>query len=239
MSEEVLFATDPVAPAAPIADPAIEPAPAPTLTIPAEAADLIGEGKKYPNIEVALAALPHAQNHISTLERENSEYKEKLMSNEKLDLVLQKLSTPTPPVVSEPTKSENGVSREDLSSLVQQEIAQSAKVNREEANLSSVELKLRETYGDSVGQVFNEGAAKVGMSPAQLTTLAKVAPKAVLDLLGENKSGVTTVQPTSEGVNLATVGDIGEPVPKQNIMFGASTKELVSEWQACAPKSEE
>lgn len=236
MSEPTLFAADPVAPTAdPITDPVIAPAPTPTLTIPAEVADLIGNGKKYATVEAALASLPHAQTHISTLEAENSEYKAKLMSNDKLDLVLQKLDTPTPEPVAltEPTP---GISREDLSTLVQQEMAKSTKVNQEEANLGSVESKLRETYGETVGSVFNAKATEIGMTPAQLTALAKVAPQAVLSLVGITKPGAVIPNPTGDGLNLATIGEQGEPHVKKNIMFGATSEEIKAEWNACAPE---
>ena len=78
------------------------------------------------------------------------------------------------------------------------------------------------------------------MSPAQLTALAKIAPQAVITLVGENKSGSASPHPTSEGVNLGTVGDIGDPAPpKKDIMFGASTNDVIDEWKACAPKLED
>jgi hypothetical protein len=88
--------------------------------------------------------------------------------------------------------------------------------------------------------VFNQKAEEVGMSPAQLTALAKVAPQAVLTLVGENNKGDRLPSHTSEGLNLKTIGNIGSGEPaKKDIMFGASTEEVISEWRACAPKLED
>ena len=46
--------------------------------IPTEAQDLVGEGKKYSSAEEALRSVPHAQQHIKTLEEEMAELKEEL-----------------------------------------------------------------------------------------------------------------------------------------------------------------
>jgi uncharacterized protein (UPF0335 family) len=176
------------------------------------------------------------------LEQENHEFKEKLMANDKLDQVLERLNTPAAPVVQEPTApvTSEGISREELSTLVQQEINQRETVNQEKANFSTVESKLREVYGEEAGSVFNTKASEVGMSPAQLTALAKVAPQAVITLVGENKSGDPIPSHTSEGLNLSTVGEIGDDKdkPHKSVMFGASTEEAINEWRASAPQED-
>lgn len=232
---DTLFA-DPATPAVDPADPAA-PTSTPSINIPAEAADLIGEGKKYATIEAALASIPNAQAHISTLETENSEYKNALLTNDKLDQVLNKLNTPTEPV-TEPTSQPSGLTQDDVRELVQQGITRTETVNQEKANLTAVESKLREDNGENVAEVFNTKAAEVGMTPAQLTTLAKVSPQAVLALFN-NKPGEASPAHTSEGVDLSTIGDIGDNVAKKNIMFGASTQDAVDEWRACEPTIEE
>lgn len=234
---DTLFTADPAVPPVTPADPATVATP-PAPVIPAEAADLIGVGKKYATIEAALAALPHAQAHISTLETENQSYKDKLMANDKLDQVLQRLDTPVP-VPVEQTVPDASINRDDLGQLVQQEIAQRERVNLEKANLTAVESKLREDYGDNVAEVFNAKAAEQGMSPTQLTALAKIAPQAVLSLVGKINPGAASPAPTSEGLDLSTVGIIGDTTPKKNIMFGASTKDVMAEWAASAPKQED
>lgn len=232
---DTLFAGDQLAPPAE-GDNQTPPA-TPAFTVPAEVADLIGEGKKYANVEAALASIPNAQAHISTIEGENAEYKNAMMSNDKLDQVLAKLAQPTPTPVATPPAE--GLSQDDVSIFVQQEIARTEKVNLEKANLTAVESKLRELNGENVGEVFNTKAAEVGMSPAQLTTLAKVSPQAVLALFGNTKPGAASPTPSSAGVDLSTVGDIGDNVSKKNIMFGASTKEVIAEWKMSAPTIEE
>jgi len=233
MSDEPLFSADPAEPAA-TADPA-QPAPTPALTIPAEAAEFIGEGKKYATVEAALASIPNAQNHISTIERENQEYKSALLTSDKLDQVLEKLSAPAPdPVVTAPAS----VNPEDVSTLVQQEIARTEKVNQERANRTAVESKLKELNGDKAKEMFNAKATEVGMTPSQLTALAEVSPQAVLALFNNNKGNSNPAHITDD-VNLRTVGDIGDSPKKQNIMWGASTNEVIDEWRASAPNLED
>ncbi len=233
---EVMFSADPAVPAIPPTDP-VEPIAQPSLTIPAVVADLIGEGKKYATIEAALESIPNAQNHISTIEAENSEYKNALLTNDKLDQVLNRLNTPLVPETPA-TPVDTGLTAESVSELVQQQINTMEKVNLEKANLTAVESKLRELNGENVAEVFNAKAAEVNMSPAQLTALAKVSPQAVLALF-PTKSGAANPTLTTDGVDLSTVGDIGDEVAKKNIMFGASTAEVVSEWRASAPIEED
>ena len=121
MSDTLFAEPTSTAPAAPADTAASAPA-TPAISIPVEAANLIGEGKKYRTVEDALAALPHAQTHIATLEQENSEFKEKLMSNDKLDQVLDRLNAPAPtPAPVQPTAPvASGINRDELSQLVQQ-----------------------------------------------------------------------------------------------------------------------
>jgi len=233
---DVMFSTDPVDPATVVTDPVTAPVAQPALTIPASVAEMIGEGKKYATIEAALESIPNAQNHISTIEAENSEYKNALLTSDKLDQVLTKLNQPvTESVVTQP---DLGLTQEDVSALVQQEITRTGKVNLEKANLTAVESKLRELNGEKVAEVFNAKALEVNMSPAQLTALAKVSPQAVLALFS-NKSGAVSPTLTSDSLDLSTVGDIGGEVAKKNIMFGASTQDAVNEWRASASPIEE
>ena len=46
--------------------------------IPTEAQALVGEGKKYASAEEALRSVPHAQQHIKTLEEEMAQLKRDL-----------------------------------------------------------------------------------------------------------------------------------------------------------------
>ena len=55
--------------------------------IPTEVQELVGEGKKYQSPEDALKSVPHAQQHIQTLESELAEIKEELSGSAATDVV--------------------------------------------------------------------------------------------------------------------------------------------------------
>src|SRR4030043_1329496 len=76
--------TDPV-----VETPAIPSSPA--LNIPTEIAELVGEGKKYKSVEDALKSVPHAQQHIQTLEEENARIKAELVARRTTEEILEEI----------------------------------------------------------------------------------------------------------------------------------------------------
>ncbi len=79
----------------------------PQFQIPTEAADFVGDGKKYNSVEDALKSVPHAQKHIQTLESELAAAREELAkrrtTEELLDEIKSGIQPQATPADAEPS----------------------------------------------------------------------------------------------------------------------------------------
>lgn len=197
--------------------------------IPTEAQEFVGEGKKYKSPEDALKSVPHAQEHISTLENELAQVKEELIKRKTAEELLDELKSGTAPV--EHTTQESEVSQDKIEQLVNSTIAQREKATVAKSNAGSVAKHFTEQYGDQAEAAYNQIAKDSGLSVQQLNNLAATSPSAVLKLAGAvNKAPV----------GKATQGDVNtqalsQATPTENfsakVKPGATTKELVNAWK--------
>jgi len=232
MSDDTLFGGDQSA--TPEAGQIPAAAATPSIEMPNEVAELIGEGKKYADLGSALSSIAPAQEHIARIEKENASMRQALEKATKLEDVLSKIDPDRKP--AEQTAQPEAVDPAKLVELVRASLKQDEQVNRETANLGTVQGKLTEVYGDKAEEKFAEAAGKVGMTGAALKALAKSSPEAALALIGVPKAEGTPG--IAEGdVNPGALKGTGEQASKKNIMYGASTKDVIDEWRASAPKT--
>jgi hypothetical protein len=228
---DTLFADDQSATQAPEAGAAPS---TPSIELPDEVAGLIGEGKKYSDVTTALGSIPHAQQHISTLEKELAETRAELEKRAKLEDAIAKLEGKDQFPVETKTES---IDPAKLVEEVKASLRQDEQINRAKANLGTVESKLVEVYGDKAKEKFEEASARLNMSAQVLTALAKDSPEAALALIGVPKAEGNPQGTSESDVNTSALKDVGEPAPKKNVMYGASTKDVIDEWRNSAPKS--
>lgn len=207
-----------------------QPSSAPAINLPPELSELVGEGKKYGTVEAALASIVPAQQHISTLEQENNEYKAKLESNDKLDTILQKLGQPTeqPAPTSAPA-----VNVGDIVNAVKQDLQQEATAASKASNRASVEAKLTEKFGEQAPAKTAEIASSLNMSIQDLTRLVETSPQAALQLMGVNASNASDHRLESDVLDGKPV--IGEQPKPKSVMFGAKSADILAAWRAAAP----
>ena len=227
---DTLFADDKSAPTA--TDDNQTPAAQPTLNVPAELAEMIGDGKKYANVEAALASIVPAQNHISNIEGENAQYKTKLESNDKLDTILQKLNQPTEQ--SAPTSTQ-ALNVGDIVNAVKADLQQEATVATKASNRASVEAKMTEKFGEAAPTKTVEIAQQLGMSITDLTVLCEASPNAALQLMGVEAQPASQERLQTDRLDGAPI--VGDPQAPKTVMFGASSEEIMDVWRASAPSS--
>ena len=141
--------------------------------------------QKYQGIEAALQSIPHAQQHISQLEKEladmrvaQQDLQARLQEQATLQDELQRLKQNTGQT-NQPQLDEDKIIQRTVSAVTeQQQIAQQQQV--EAANAKQVRDKLTEMFGDQAATKFTAKAQELGMSEALLTGLAKSAPMAAL-----------------------------------------------------------
>jgi len=203
--------------------------------IPTEAQDLVGEGKKYSSAEEALRSVPHAQQHIKTLEEEMAELKEELAKRKTTQELLDEIKSGVQPV--EKTTQEVGLNQDNIMELVNQTLKQNEQKKTAQANASQVASKFSEKYGSNAETVYNSLAKDLNLSPQKLNELAATSPNLVLRLADLEPNVKTNVSKTSSSVNTEALAQNKTPqelsarVPK-----GAKTSDLVNAWRAAGEK---
>ena len=201
-------------------------APSTALEIPTEAQAYVGEGKKYKNPEDALKSVPHAQEHISTLEAELAEVKEELTKRKTASELLDEIRSGTN---QEATASE--VNHDDIEQLINSTLANRESAKTAKLNANSVADKFTEQYGAEAQTAYNQIAKEAGLSVQQLNNLAATSPNAVLKLSGLSDKKVQTSSTSgsinTESLKATETGALTSARVKQ----GASTKDLVSAWK--------
>ena len=203
--------------------------------IPTEAQDLVGEGKKYSSAEEALRSVPHAQQHIKTLEEEMAELKEELAKRKTTQELLDEIKSGVQPV--EKTTQEVGLNQDNIMELVNQTLKQNEQKKTAQANASQVASKFSEKYGSNAETVYNSLAKDLNLTPQKLNELAATSPNLVLRLADLEPNVKTNVSKTSSSVNTEALAQNKTPqelsarVPK-----GAKTSDLVNAWRAAGEK---
>jgi len=199
--------------------------------IPTEAQDLVGEGKKYSSAEEALRSVPHAQNHIQTLESELAELKSELSKRKTTQELLDEIKSGVKP--AEHTTQEVGLNQDTIMELVNNTLKQNEQKKTAQANASQVASKFSERYGSNAESVYNSLAKDLNLTPQKLNELAATSPNLVLRLADLEPNVQTNVPKTSSSVNTEALtankpkAEVSAKVPR-----GASTKDLVNAWRA-------
>ena len=164
------------------AEPTSQPvADAPSITLPDEVKDLVGEGKKYESPEAALRALAFSQTHISTIEQENRTLREQLDSAKKVEDVLAKLDQKVDSTIVEPVQEANPV---DIDKLLDAKLTQREKQLVQTNNMNSVNSKMVEMFGEKAQDHMLSKANELGMTVDQMKATAENSPNAFLAWFG-------------------------------------------------------
>ena len=201
--------------------------------IPTEVQELVGEGKKYRSPEDALKSVPHAQQHIQTLETELATLREELNNRRTTQELLDELKSG---MNSEQQTAPQDMQQDNVMALVQQAIQQNEVQKTSKANADNVAKQFQTAYGSEAEVVYNKLAADSGLTVAQLNTLATTSPSVVIKLAGLD-SKTTNVTKSSSDVN--TEADNSQTAPAEvsaRVSGNGSTKDLVKAWKAAGDK---
>lgn len=151
--------------------------------VPEELTDLIGEGKKYKSLEDALRSVPHAQDHISRLERELAEMREdlgkRLSAEEALNKILEQRQSReeegTPPPDFSP---------DTLKNLVKDTYKEVTDDERRARNVEQADKAVRDKWGDKAADMLALKAQELGVGIKFLQDTASHSPKAFYNLVG-------------------------------------------------------
>lgn len=206
----------------------------PVFQIPTEAAELVGDGKKYSSVEDALKSVPHAQKHIQTLESELAAAREELAKRRTAEELLDEIKSGIQPQAT-PAGSE--FDQDKLLQLVDQTLEYKEKQKAAKGNAESVASKFTEKYGAKAEEVYNTVARESGLTVQQLNSLAASSPKIVLKLAGLEGTSAPVAGKTSSTVNTEALNKTVDPnTLSARVKQGATTKDLVNAWKIAGEK---
>jgi len=217
------------------------PAPAVVPEVPAVAPvvdttnEYIGEGKKYATSEAALAAVPHAQAHIQSIEIENASLKEQLTKAATLDEVINSLENKQPKTE---IPSETKVDESLIDNMLEKKLIERDQIATAKANIATVVGKLTEDFGSEGEAKYKATAAEYGMPIESLNKLAANSPLAVLKMIGA--PAATTVADvaatkTTSTLSTETHSGVITEAPSGKVPMGATSKDIATAWRNCKP----
>ena len=206
------------------------------FSIPTEAADFVGKGKKYQSVEDALSSVPHAQKHIQTLESELAEVKEELVKRKTTEDILDEIKSGIVP--QQDTTEPVQFNQDNLEQLVSQTLENREVQKTAHANAKSVSASFMEQYGEKAEEVYNSVAKDNGLTVEQFNSLSATSPDAVLKLAGLEKRP-QAVEKSTGTVNTEALESApnGKSDLSARVKKGATTKDLVDAWKVAGEKA--
>lgn len=173
---------------------------------------LVGEGKKYKDVNELAKAYAHAATAIEDRERQLTGLREDLSTRLSVEDQLKQFQKGTnnpnePPANIQTPNAPNG--DQDLAKRIREVMDAANRENSSKANQEIVLSRLTELFGtpDKVGQVVRAKAAELGVSVAFLESIAVQSPKAFFAQLGIDTSQAQRPNaPASGGVNTMALG---------------------------------
>lgn len=176
---------------------------------------------KYTDLDKALDALKHAQDHIPTLERDNATLRQQASEVDALKAQIEQFRAQNareekPQAQTQP---QGGLNEEAVAKIVRDTLSGEGQKVIREKNISDVSDVLAAKYGDKVGDILEAKAASLGLTKADLKEMSATKPKLVLSLF----DGATA--PNSPN---PTLGNIRPPQAPQNDELKSPEKSLLS-----------
>jgi hypothetical protein len=205
--------------------------------LPDEVAQFVGEGKKYRSIEDALKSVPHAQTHISTLEKELADAREQLAKTKAAEELLEALKAQQQVPTSAPAVDPNQILTQ-VGSLVEKKLQETRAAEIAQSNQKTVVEALTAKFGDKAEAQYTAIAAASGLDVATLNSLAARSPQAVLKLAGIDSKSVepATTKPASTINTEAFAAQPKQQQQAKGVMYGATTADVLSAWKAARPQ---
>lgn len=155
---------------------------------------LVGEGKKFRDVQALAKGKIEGDSFIEDLVRQNKELREELNKQEYAKELLQTMKTenrlPTPTETSEDNTMSKAVGSHnpdggvDIESIVERTLSKREKEQMAAANKTAVSTKLREVWGDKAKDLLVERAKEMDVELEDIAEMAARSPKALFRMLG-------------------------------------------------------
>lgn len=166
--------------------------------------ELMGEGKKYKDVQALARAVMEKDAFIERLKSETAQLRGSVQGEAKIEELLATLRAQVTPPANSGTpatkpddKSANqpapGLSTEDVERL----LANRDREKTEASNVALVAAQLKKAWGANHGEVLKQKTEELGATPDFMTNLAKSNPAAFLKLVAADSTEPTPGRPAS------------------------------------------
>jgi len=167
---------------------------------------LVGDGKKFKDIEALAKGKLEADRHIGEITKTLDELRVELAKQDYAKNLLEQMSKgsetgaeqPTPVTTSSSNTENTTQSASDFEALVEKVITAKEKSKTASQNISVVGEEMQKQYGDKTADVLKAKSLELNMSLDRLKEIAAESPTAFFQLIGVKKMGEKTS--TSTGV---------------------------------------
>lgn len=158
---------------------------------------MVGEGKKFKDIEALARGKFEADNHIREITTTLDELREELARQDYAKSLLEHLDKgsdagkESQPPLEKPSSSNTETtsqSASDLKALVEKVLTEKEKDRLYSQNVQTVTEEMERHFGDKSGQILRGKSQELGMSVEKLKEIAASSPTAFLQLIGINQS---------------------------------------------------
>lgn len=178
---------------------------------------LVGEGKKFKDIESLAKGKLEADRHIEEITKTLNDLREEVKKEEYSKKLLEELQnkgtgagTVTSAMGTNAGNSANGNTTQDASNieaLVEQLITKKEKTRTLEQNISVANEAVVSQFGDKAAEVVRLKASELGMSVDRLKEIAAESPTAFLQLIGAKTPVKTESVTTPSSIRTETLSN--------------------------------
>jgi hypothetical protein len=174
--------------------------------------ELVGEGKKFSDVEALAKGKASSDQMIEHMKKENAQIREELQKRltlEEFMSELEKRQKPTESTIPSPVEPEiepkvnDGLSEEKVAALLEDRLSKLTEEQRKEQNLQVAISKMNSEWGSNAKAKLQEVADKLSIPKKDLQEYAKTNPTVFLQLVGLGES--TPVQSSSQTVPTSQV----------------------------------
>ena len=183
--------------------------------------------QKYVDVPTALASIPHAQEHIKSLNEKNAHLEQELAKMQGMEEVLKRMEPQKQQVVEPP--SNTGLNEEQTAQLVENVLSLREQKTIAQNNQTKVIEALTAKYGEKAEEVYLNKAKELGVAETFLTEIALRSPEAVLAYFDVAKAAVQN--PTAPGFSAPVQPVDTKPIDPMS-RFRAGESELVQKWRS-------
>jgi hypothetical protein len=148
---------------------------------------LVGEGKKFADVEALAAGKLKADDFIKQLETETEGLRKDIGEGVNASKLLEEIRSLKKEPIAPVENTTPPVSQEGLADLVSKAISDKEVLNTKQANVSAVDAMMLEKFGDKAKEVFVQKANALGLSVDYLKGIAADSPQAFFNMLSVNE----------------------------------------------------